>query len=118
MRVKPSELKLSADTMLRLKYLAAKGLPYEVGGVIDKNGCVIQYPNVADDREHSFDMDIDLDMDIIAIWHSHPTGPEDVSHDDVECMYEGYELGYEWPWIIVSPNTITRWEIDVSASAA
>lgn len=98
----------------------AKGMPYEVGGLIFNDNRVCEYPNTASNPEHAFDIEADVGdlQHIFAVWHTHPTGPDKVSADDVECMMEMYDHGLVYPWIVVSPTTITRWEIDIAAATA
>lgn len=116
MGVQPSLVILSPAITAQLRFLAAKGTPYEVGGLILMDDKVIQYDNVHDDPLHHFDMEADLRDDILAAWHTHPIGPECVSDEDVLCMAHLHRHGLRFPWVIVSPLTITRWSYDSAAA--
>lgn len=116
MGVRPSQIRLSPSTTATLRYLAAKGNPYEIGGLIFNDQTVVQYDNVHSDPLHHFDMEVDLREDIYAAWHSHPVGPECLSAEDVSCMAELHLSGLSFPWIVVSPLTITRWFYDAAAA--
>lgn len=115
MPVSPAGLKLSLEMKARLRWKAAKGIPYEVGGLIYNDDRILQGENIFDgDKRHGFDFIADMSDDILAVWHTHPTGPESVSKDDVDAMQEMAEKGVHWPWVIVSPETITVWALDKS----
>lgn len=117
-KIIPAQLILSNETLLNLRFLTAKGIPYEVGGLIHDDGQVCQYANTFyGDKCHGFDMEVDIADTIFAVWHSHPTGPEQLSKDDVLAMMELHDHGFTWPWIVVGPTTITRWIVDKTPSA-
>lgn len=94
-----------------LMMIAAEGFPLEVCGVIHSRNIIHQYPNTfAGDKRHGFDMEVDIDdRSIRALWHSHPFGPEEPSTDDIPCMDSLAQHGFNYPWIIVTPKSVTEW---------
>lgn len=55
-------------------------------------------------------MEIEIeDSPILAIWHSHPCGPDGVSDNDLSCIQSLAIHGIHYPWIIVTPKTVTAW---------
>ena len=95
-----------------LQNLAFDGYPLEVCGLIHDHNIIHQYPNTfCGDKHHGFDMEVDIADDVKAIWHSHPTGPEGLTGDDLECMELLANRGFNYPWIVVTLKTVTAWEI-------
>jgi proteasome lid subunit RPN8/RPN11 len=93
-----------------LQNLAADGYPLEVCGLIHHHGIIHQYPNTfCGDKHHGFDMEVDISNDVKAIWHSHPTGPEGLSDDDIEAMGLFADQGFDFPWIVVTLKGVTAW---------
>lgn len=113
-----AELHLPIDTAATLRWFMARGMPYEVCGIVHRNHLVTQYDNTfGGDKRHGFDMEIDLnDPDIVALWHTHPNGLPMPSRDDIPCMKLLAEHGFWFPWVIVTPTTITRWTLDPAAA--
>lgn len=114
------ELPLPISTLATLRWFAAKCAPYEACGTIHKNFLVTQYDNTySGDRRHGFDMEVALeDPELLAIWHSHPTGPDCPSRDDIPSMELMALHGFNFPWVIVTPDAITRWTLGVPARIA
>lgn len=108
---------LSADIKKQLRYLAIDGYPNEVCGVLHSHNIVHQYANTfSGDHELGFDMEVDIiDCDIKAIWHSHPGGLREPSHDDIPCMEQLASHGYAFPWLIVTPKEVTQWIFESSS---
>lgn len=105
---------LTEEVKHNLQLLAMYGMPNEVCGVLHPNHIIHQYPNTfCGDTKHGFDMEIDIkDMDIVAIWHSHPRGPNNPSDDDTVCMKHLYDHGYRFPWIIVTNQDVKAYVYD------
>lgn len=111
MRVRQVVMGWPPKVLRDLRVLAFEGLPNEVCGVIHTHNIIHQLPNTfCGDRRHGFDMEIDVHDDSIkAIWHSHPKGPAEPSKDDIPCMENLISHGFNYPWIIVAPDSITEW---------
>lgn len=109
--IQQSSLILSESVIHDLKTLAIQGYPFEVCGVVCENEIIRQHANTfPGDRTHAFDMEIDLsDKSIKAIWHSHPDGPAGPSTNDIPCMESLASHGYNYPWLIVTPQSVTEW---------
>lgn len=109
-----NEVPLSVDASIAdiLKVIAARRHPAEACGVILRNGGVVEYPNVAPgSKRHNFDFSIDLEeVDVLAMWHSHPRGPEEPSADDLPCMEVALECQLNIGWIIVTPDSIKEYK--------
>lgn len=101
---------LTDEVRSSLRVLALSGYPYEVCGLIHSHNIIHQYQNTyLGDTMHGFDMEVDIHNDIKAIWHSHPNGPDCVSDDDLRGMEALASQGFSYPWIIVTPYTVTAW---------
>jgi proteasome lid subunit RPN8/RPN11 len=109
--IRVDNLNLPDSVKNDLIIMAMTGMPYEVCGLIHPHNIVHQYQNTfCGDRKHGFDMEVDIRNDTIkAVWHSHPTGPSEPSKDDYACMQQLAEHGFNFPWIIVTTNSITEW---------
>jgi proteasome lid subunit RPN8/RPN11 len=99
---------LSPKTAESLVTLALAGLPYEVCGLIYEHDIVVQYPNIScGNKKHSFDMEADI-CDAKAMWHSHPTGPDYPSEDDLPCIETLLNLGIDIRHIVVTPKSVNE----------
>lgn len=96
-----------------LQILAIQGMPNEVCGLLHKHHIIHQYANVFDgDHRDGFDMYPAVDgQDVVAIWHSHPSGLAKPSPDDVPVMQLLSRQGYDFPWIIITSRSITAWQL-------
>lgn len=104
---------LSKEIKTNLRNMALAGAPYEVCGVIHHHNIIHQYPNTfCGDKLHGFDMEVDLNhADIKAVWHSHPIGPDHLSDHDIRCMELLASEGFCFPWVVVTPGSITAWAL-------
>lgn len=114
---------LSNLVQKQLLDFAIAGYPYEVCGLIHEHGIVHQYYNTFfGDKTTGFDFEFDIsDPTIKAIWHSHPRGLEQPSHDDLPCIQSILEHGYTFNHIIVTPRRVIEYKaelVDTSAPAA
>jgi|SRR4051812_22074602 proteasome lid subunit RPN8/RPN11 len=109
--IQQNSLMLGESVIHDLKTLAIQGYPFEVCGVLHAHNIIHQYANTfVGDRTHGFDMEIDVhDTSIKAIWHSHPNGLARPSNDDIPCMESLARHGYNYPWLIVTPRSVTEW---------
>lgn len=111
MAVRPILTCIPKITQIELMRRALNGHPNEVCGYITVRGDIVDVPNTFNgDRKHGFDMEIDLDAPISKIWHSHPTGPQCPSMDDIPAMAALSAHGFKYPWIIVAPGGVFEWE--------
>lgn len=93
-----------------LRTLALQGMPYEVCGLVYQHNIIVQYPNIScGDKKHSFDMEADV-ADAKAMWHSHPTGPDMPTKDDMSCIEMLEKMGIHIGHIIVTPSTVHEYE--------
>lgn len=111
-----AKLELSPSTSHELRWLFAKAIPNETGGLIFADGLVVQCPNVAPDPVRHYETDIEMNDQIFAFWHTHPSGPNFLSSEDMNTMSEMYCLGMRYPWVVVGPETITSWHLRDPAS--
>jgi proteasome lid subunit RPN8/RPN11 len=109
--IEKADIEIPFGVQKHLRYLAIQGFPYEVCGILHEHNIIHQYPNTFHgDRRHGFDMEVDIqDCSIRAIWHSHPLGPDGPSDDDFPCIQSLAMHGVHYPWLIVTPKTITAW---------
>lgn len=104
-------ISLPATAQKHLRNLALAGMPEEVCGAIYTHNIIVQYKNTfTGDRRHGFDFKLSPSNDIKAIWHSHPTGPDKLSDDDIVCIRELIENGYNFRHILVTPKEIMEYE--------
>lgn len=114
MSIVVADLNLSIKSKKDLRILALQGMPEEVCGIICPHNIIVQLPNTfAGDRCHGFDMEVDMGNSghIKAIWHSHPTGPDFPSKDDIPSMNLLAERGLTYPWLIVTHKHVTAWRV-------
>jgi proteasome lid subunit RPN8/RPN11 len=109
--IEEAKLVIPLSVQKHLRHLTIQGFPYEVCGVLHQHNIIHQYPNTFDgDRRHGFDMEVDVeDSSIIAIWHSHPSGPDGLSDNDLPCVQSLALHGLHYPWLVVTPKKVTAW---------
>ena len=82
-------------------------------GLVLMDGTVVELPNVAYDpwgtfRLSKFDMQTYLEDGIAGSWHTHPTGPANLSLADLQ----GFKEFPEWEHYIASPGVVVAFVVE------
>ena len=102
---------LSEHQRKHLRNLALQGMPNEVCGVVYEHDIIVQYQNCSSNPEHSFDAEIDIgDVGVKAIWHSHPSGMDGPSADDLKFIEWCVAHDHNFHHIIVTSNTVNEFK--------
>jgi proteasome lid subunit RPN8/RPN11 len=100
---------------------AIQGMPFEVCGFIMRDGRIKEIRNVSTNPTSEFQMDIGQlqrinPKDIVAIWHSHPSGKLTPSPTDQQHMPDLAAAYGDWAYLIVTKDDVAQYNTETDWS--
>jgi proteasome lid subunit RPN8/RPN11 len=101
-----------------LETLLHKGDEVERCGLILKDGSTVELPNIAENPETSFRMDLEkalpylTDDQVAATWHTHPHTDPNLSGEDYSCFLSWPDLEHVIVGIRDGDVAVTRYRVE------
>lgn len=115
---------LSEDQREWLTRRAFQSAPQESCGFILSSGRIVEIRNICPNPNRGFNMDpIDVlnklgrewTSDIIAVWHTHPSGIIHPSKTDQNAIFDG-SIIKDWTYIIATKDEVAQWDTKTLAA--